>query len=151
MSNVKYTSDNQRIVAGTELGERTKRVRADVTLYWRSPLAKPANVWVKRTGETQTIAPPNKVTSGEAFSAGTVAITQRRKSRHRSITERTHAHSTHTGNRVRYYMRLTDFSITPVIPRISAEGGQYIERDGAMKQHSTQLSMRLVLPYMLDY
>lgn len=55
MSNVKYTSDNQRIVAGTELGERTKRVRADVTLYWRSPLAKPANVWVKRMGETRTV------------------------------------------------------------------------------------------------
>lgn len=35
MSNVNYTSDNQRIVAGTEPNENTKRVRPDVTLYWR--------------------------------------------------------------------------------------------------------------------
>lgn len=36
--------------------------------------------------------PHDKVTAGKAFSAGTVAITQHRKSRHRSITVRTQAH-----------------------------------------------------------
>lgn len=50
--------------------------------------------------------PLNKVTSFKAFSAGTVAITQRRKSRHRSITAPTqsklhkhrHSHVRRAGN-----------------------------------------------------